>query len=354
MESQDSTMRGAGTMLESLGGEAGCQLLSKEFYARVATDPLLRPLFPGKSLRCATEEFAAFLIQFLGGDESQTQYRWRLSLRGSHARFRLSPAHRSAWLKNMLAALKAMPLEADTRGSLKRFFAHSSAYVIGAECGEFRDADREMAARWQDQCALERAVAAIACGFDSEAIELVSKFLSRPTVFVGLLARMMKSGRVEMIRFAREAAEREPALGVARFNGRTLLHHAAGAGCIEVVAVILKHGVAADVLDSGGHTALYRVANECPTGAGPEIVRLLVKAGADVDACGGVTRSTALHAAARRGHAGIAQALIECGAATDLRDVKGITPLQRAVNCRRSEVERILQKARAPQSRSRR
>jgi uncharacterized damage-inducible protein DinB len=31
-------------------------------------NPVLRPLFPAKSLRCAIEEFAAFLIQSLGGD----------------------------------------------------------------------------------------------------------------------------------------------------------------------------------------------------------------------------------------------------------------------------------------------
>ncbi len=50
-----------------LGGEAGCKRLSAEFYARVGKDPVLRPLFPGKSHRCAIEEFAAFLIQFLNG-----------------------------------------------------------------------------------------------------------------------------------------------------------------------------------------------------------------------------------------------------------------------------------------------
>ena len=47
--------------LETLGGEAGCKRLSAEFYARVGKDPVLRPLFPGKSLRCAIDEFAAFL-----------------------------------------------------------------------------------------------------------------------------------------------------------------------------------------------------------------------------------------------------------------------------------------------------
>src|SRR4051812_41741290 len=119
--------------LEALGGEAGCKRLSAEFYARVGKDPVIRPLFPGKSLRCAIEQFAAFLIQFLGGDEEQTQDRWWLSLRESYARFRIGPAERSAWLKHMRATLEAAPLDEATRTALRHFFEHSSAYVIGKE-----------------------------------------------------------------------------------------------------------------------------------------------------------------------------------------------------------------------------
>ena len=76
-------------ILIQLGGETGCKRLAKDFYARVAKSKELKPLFPGKSVRCATEEFSAFLIQSLEGDEEQTQYRWWLSLRESHARFKI-------------------------------------------------------------------------------------------------------------------------------------------------------------------------------------------------------------------------------------------------------------------------
>lgn len=79
-------------MIDALGGEAGCLRLSIAFYARVAKDPELKPLFPGKTMRCATEELAAFLVQFLGGDEAQTQKRWWLSLRESHTRLKISEA----------------------------------------------------------------------------------------------------------------------------------------------------------------------------------------------------------------------------------------------------------------------
>src|SRR4051794_7965009 len=132
------------TLLDELGGEAGCKRLSTEFYARVGGDPILRPLFPGKTLRCAIEEFAAFLIQFLGGDEEQTQYRWWLSLRESHARFRIGPPERSAWLKQMRATLKAAQFDEKTRIALDQLFRHSSAYVMGkavsaAASGRARD-----------------------------------------------------------------------------------------------------------------------------------------------------------------------------------------------------------------------
>jgi ankyrin repeat protein len=46
--------------------------------------------------------------------------------------------------------------------------------------------------------------------------------------------------------------------------------------------------------------------------------------------------------AARRGYVGTAGALLDSGAATEAKDRKGDTPLQRAVNCRRDAVARLL------------
>lgn len=326
--------------LAALGGEAGCRQLSAEFYARVGRDPVLRPLFPGKSLRCATEEFAAFLIQFLGGDEEQTQHRWWLSLRESHARFRINPTERSAWLKHMAATLEAAPLNESTRHTLHQFFLQTSAYVVGNLAAE--PEHEELAARWAAQCALENAIGAIAVGRDHEALALARQFASRPSVFVGLLARMVQSSRTGLIRFVIDAVESEPSLATRRFSGATLLHFASGSGCLEVVALLLQLGTDPNLQDRGTHTPLYRVANECASETGPELVRELVRAGADVNACGGATRATPLHMAARRGYVRIAGALLDCGAALEAKDSKGDTPLQRAINCRRGKVAQLL------------
>jgi len=92
--------------------------------------------------------------------------------------------------------------------------------------------------------------------------------------------------------------------------------------------VLLRRGTDPGILDSGGHTPLYRAANECGLGAGPEVVRALVRAGADVNACGAVTRRS--------------RALLDCGTVIEARDSKGDTPLQRAINCRKDTVVRLL------------
>src|SRR5260221_1845056 len=142
-------MRARSALLEALGGEEGCRRLSAAFYARVGKDQVLRPFFPGKSLRCAIEAFAAFLIQFLGGDEEQTQHRWWLSLRESHTRFQIGTDARWAWLKNMEATLDAAPLDDETRNALRHFFSCSSAYLIGKDTAE--PDHEELAARWSGQ-----------------------------------------------------------------------------------------------------------------------------------------------------------------------------------------------------------
>jgi len=235
--------------------------------------PSSSPLFPGKSLRCATEEFAAFLIQFLGGDEKQTQYRWWLSLRESHARFQIGSNARRAWLRYMEATLDAAPLDDATRNALRHFFSRSSAYVIGRDTAE--SDHEELAARWSEQRVLDSVIAAIVESRDDETLALAPRFASRPSVFVGLLARMVQSGRARLIQFVIDAVESDPSLATRRFAGTTLLHFAAGAGCLEVVALLLRLGVDPNIQGRGDHRPLSCVANQCVSKTGPEVVRAL-------------------------------------------------------------------------------
>jgi len=307
--------------------------LSAAFYARVARDPILRPLFPGKSLRCAIEAFTSFLVQFFDGPPEDSQHRWYVSLRESHARFELTPRHRTAWLKNMAAALEDIPLDDAGRARLRTFFQHSSAYLVpGKSSGSL---DPDLARRWQRQLALDEAVAAIHAGDAARAIALAAPVAP-------LLTQMIRSGHPVLLDYVRSQIAANPALIQERVFGRTFLHTAAAAGSLALVELLLQLGADPNTLDGGSHTPLYSVANECSLPGAACVVRTLVQAGARVDANAGVKRCTPLHMAARRGNCEIAQALLDCGADPHARDSRGDTPLRRAVNCRKSEVARLL------------
>jgi truncated hemoglobin YjbI len=331
-------MEGA-EILKSLGGPAGCRALSEAFYARVKADPVLRPFFPGASLRCAVEELSAFLVQLLEGPPEATQKRWWVSLRESHRRFRIGPGERAAWLGRMRDTLAGLHLPPPARDALWPMFENLSAHIVNTEPVDPRT-DDPLSRRQHEVDAI---VAEVRAGHIDQAIEQseASTYIqTNPAVLAALLALMLTDGH--FTGYVRARIEREPALAVTRYSDRTLLHTASAAGDIRTVELLLRLGAPADVLDDGAHTPLYSVANECQAAGGPEVVRTLVRAGADVNACEGSKRCTPLHMAARRDHDQIAAALLDCGAQLDPRDSAGETPLRRAVNCNKPGIAALL------------
>ena len=111
--SSESALYGA------LGGKDGCRKLSEMFYARVALDPILSPLFSAH-FRCAIEALSAFLTQFLGGPCEYSERHWSPSLYESHLRFKIGLRERDAWMKNMSAALSITNLLKYSSFSLSR------------------------------------------------------------------------------------------------------------------------------------------------------------------------------------------------------------------------------------------
>lgn len=343
---------------QAIGGAATCRKLAEAFYARVARDTVLRPLFPGKTLRCAIEEFSAFLIQLLGGPTEDTQRRWWLSLRESHLRFKIGEKERNAWMKNMVQALDDIEIEEPARNALREFFERSSAYVMNVgpalvpveDSGHQFDSSlhQEISRRWNAQCKLDEAVAAVHHGDANRALALTESpplqiyFQGNRAVYAALLALMIASGDSTMGDYVRSKLRADPVLVQERFSGRTLLHGAAAAGSLPAVELLLDLGAEPDVIDAGGHTPLYCVANECKEAGSANVVRALIRAGARVNARDGVKHCTALHMAARRGNVEIAEVLLECGADIEARDSLGDTPLRRSVNCGQTRVAALL------------
>ncbi len=345
-------------LYQAAGGRAGCRQLSEAFYARVGRDPVLRPLFPGKSMRCAVEAFTAFLAQFLGGPAGDAEDRWFLSLRESHLRFRIGPRERQAWMDSMIEALGDVAVDEPVRGALRALFERSSAYLVNTgpagnepaavEAASGDGIQCEMAQRWAEQLALDDLVSAIGIGNADRALELtrspaLERRFARDRAVLAHVLGLMMGGDETWVGYVEGELRADPALvHVPNRFGRTLLHEASAQANLHMVELLLRLGADPEVETAGGHTPLYCVANECRLPGGGRVVRALVQAGAPVDARSGTQQCTALHMAARRGNTEIAEALLDCGADIQARDKRGDTPLQRARNCRQAGVAALL------------
>ena len=98
------------TFFEAVGGEETFRLLVQRFYAGVATDPVLRALYPEDDLGPAEQRLALFLIQYWGGPSTYNELRGHPRLRMRHAPFPVNEAARDAWLGHMKSAQESLDL----------------------------------------------------------------------------------------------------------------------------------------------------------------------------------------------------------------------------------------------------
>ncbi len=114
-------------------------------------------------------------------------------------------------------------------------------------------------------------------------------------------------------------------------SGWTPLHYAANSAHPNIVEILLAHRAnpnhRAKEGDTPLHTACY---GDGKAQQRPAIAELLIKAGADVNACESTKGMTPLHYATDRGFVALAKYLIEKGAALNAKDKDGQTPLRKA------------------------
>ncbi|TDE84783.1 globin [Deinococcus sp. S9] len=120
-------LREGGSLYDRIGPEALARLV-QHFYARVAADPDLAPIFPA-DLTLTAEKQLAFLTGFLGGPPLYHQRFGHPRLRARHLPFPITPTRARAWLACMQAALRETPeiAEAEARelyAALSRVAVH--------------------------------------------------------------------------------------------------------------------------------------------------------------------------------------------------------------------------------------
>lgn len=99
------------TFYEEVGGEAFFSDLVSQFYAHVATDPILRPMYPESDLKGAALRLQTFLEQYWGGPTTYSDNRGHPRLRMRHSGFHIDFAARDAWLNSMKKAMDGMEME---------------------------------------------------------------------------------------------------------------------------------------------------------------------------------------------------------------------------------------------------
>lgn len=100
-----------GTFYDHIGGSATFIAIVDGFYARVAQDPLLRPMYPEADLGPAALRLRMFLEQYWGGPRTYSDQRGHPRLRMRHAPFHIDLAARDAWLAAMRAAIDDVQLD---------------------------------------------------------------------------------------------------------------------------------------------------------------------------------------------------------------------------------------------------
>ena len=95
------------SVYDAVGGADFFVDLVDAFYDGVASDLLLRPLYPD-DLTDSRRHLAGFLQQYWGGPTTYSDERGHPRLRMRHAPFVIGEPERDAWLRHMLGALDAL------------------------------------------------------------------------------------------------------------------------------------------------------------------------------------------------------------------------------------------------------
>jgi hemoglobin len=104
------------SLYEAAGGMPFFEALVDRFYAGVAADPRIRPIYPEPDLAGARHRLTLFLAQYWGGPRTYDAERGHPRLRMRHAPFAIGPSERDAWLGHMrqaIATVSPSPAVAD-------------------------------------------------------------------------------------------------------------------------------------------------------------------------------------------------------------------------------------------------
>jgi hemoglobin len=117
---------------EQVGGEKFFADLTSQFYAVVATDPILRPMYPDTDMKGAALRLQWFLEQYWGGPTTYSDERGHPRLRQRHFPFVIGERERDRWMVHMMAAVDELSPNETVHQQLTEYMTMASTAMINS------------------------------------------------------------------------------------------------------------------------------------------------------------------------------------------------------------------------------
>ena len=118
------------TFYDEIGGYDTIAGIVARFYAGVASDEILRPMYPEADLGPAAHRFTLFLVQYWGGPTTYSDERGHPRLRMRHAPFAVTPTAKSHWLTHFRSALNGAELTPDQDAQFWDYITHAAQFMV--------------------------------------------------------------------------------------------------------------------------------------------------------------------------------------------------------------------------------
>ena len=120
----------AQSFYEAIGGYETIAGIVHRFYEGVASDEVLRPLYPEEDLAGAEERFTLFLVQYWGGPTTYSERRGHPRLRMRHAPFAVTPRAKEHWLRHFRAGLDSAGLTPELDAQFWDYVTHAAQFMV--------------------------------------------------------------------------------------------------------------------------------------------------------------------------------------------------------------------------------
>ncbi len=121
------------TFYDEIGGSPTIRRIVARFYEGVATDPILKPMYPEEDLGPAEDRLASFMEQYWGGPTTYSETRGHPRLRMRHVPYQVSPGSAERWLALFRIALDEADLTPEQDAQFWEYLTHAARFMINTD-----------------------------------------------------------------------------------------------------------------------------------------------------------------------------------------------------------------------------